>query len=1392
VNIIFRNIVFVCISLLLCTSVQAQGGRYTLNFDSWPLPQFFDWASTGGGSGAQMAGSTGFSGALVFTYQNTPLTNPAATPKSGTRVLQANTNTAVSGTSRVIYGGPLDLTKGCTNAQFVVGFWMYRSGTDANADRINVLMNTAPVLAGATNLITVNRSRALSPTVYGTDGWYRYEALVPMAFNGSTNYLFFEVIDASAGATGNIYIDDIEYMDNAWDAINNVDGGSVNAGPNVTICSGGSAVIGAVSTPNTTYSWAPATGLSSTVSSNPTVTLVTAGVTNYTVTSTTTGPGCTSVNSDVVTVTVSASQAPVITSATSTSICSGTALSFPFSATNSPTGYIWLASDNALTTGESYTTTTNSATLNDVITSSINQPVTYSVSAYTAACPSNNQIQTFTVNVVGPASATDPSFTTVCNGGTAVFTTTASGTGPFTYQWQQNNVNIGGATSSTYSYPGVTPAMNGFTYRCIVTGACAPSYTTANATLTVSSSLTTTTPGNQTVCQGANAFFSTTTVGTPPFTYQWQEDNGGGYANISNGGVYSGATSSNLMLTSPPVGMNSYRYKCNVTDACGSISSGPAQLFVNAAISYASATATQPITSSVSKCAANQEIILMNVVVNAGTCPSTPSVTNLGITMNGTSFPLAGMVSNVQVYYTGSSSSFSPVTQFGVDNAPSVNINIAGSQTLSAGNNYFWLVYDMNPNSTGATVDATWTSVDITGGANPGTYVPTVTDPGSGRSVTSCISPGGVINGLTYWLKSNDGGNVQSTIHDAPIGLWGSSFSNNYDLQQSVGVKKPLFKNYTYDTTFNFNPYLAFDGTNDILQSTSLLGQGLLADDGLALLVCATESAPNNNAAFGYKEGDSGPFYQINPENNMLLFNSAGKKTEIFLTDFTQPATDFPMAKVVGIKGNSSGSPDFAEFIRNSEILPSTSNSIADAEDGLSIGGNGDALSHGNTKIAEVITYNVELTSTEIQQIQSYVGVKYGIHMEQDYLASDGSTKIWDYSSNTSYNFDIAGIGRDDKSGLYQKQSQSVNTDEILTVGLTSISSANAANTETFDSDKSFLLWGNNDEITVSDYSTLAPTATPFLPAGIQGRIKRVWKFEGTNFNGNTFNRLSTFESTEKVVATKTLTLGFDAHILAGSFVAGPNNTIKVLVDDDGVDWSNAVVVSGAVVVGTTTSSGLRILVPSVTVEPGKNFVTLATTDASMLPLASEITHFSAECKSTYNSVKWITASEIDVDDFTLQRSSDAVHFFDVYTISGKGNHGVQNIYSYEDLNPQGKNFYYRIKQKTNNGNYIYSRTITTDNSCKYNSNSQLNLSVSPNPVTENDLAVDFIFSGARVGKGFVDVKSVTGLTIDRILVEVTDEKGSLFIKTNQLKPGIYFIEMSDGNQTKTVKFIKE
>lgn len=90
--------------------------------------------------------------------------------------------------------------------------------------------------------------------------------------------------------------------------------------------------------------------------------------------------------------------------------------------------------------------------------------------------------------------------------------------------------------------------------------------------------------GNQTICTDKVATFTVTASGTTP-AYQWQvsTNNGNTWANITNGGVYSGATTATLTITAPPVSMNGYLYRVTVIGAapCGSVTSAQRVLNVN-------------------------------------------------------------------------------------------------------------------------------------------------------------------------------------------------------------------------------------------------------------------------------------------------------------------------------------------------------------------------------------------------------------------------------------------------------------------------------------------------------------------------------------------------------------------------------------------------------------------------------------------------------------------------------------------------------------------------------------------------------------------------------------------------------------------------------------------
>ncbi|HET6225787.1 MAG TPA: SprB repeat-containing protein, partial [Bacteroidia bacterium] len=118
--------------------------------------------------------------------------------------------------------------------------------------------------------------------------------------------------------------------------------------------------------------------------------------------------------------------------------------------------------------------------------------------------------------------------------------------------------------SGTKSNIAVT-AGNTFAFRIVNDDNCCGRgvLTISNFVFTPATPSITTQPANSSVCATSNTTFSI--VAANATSYQWQEDAGSGFTNISNGGVYSGATTTALTLTGVPVSMNGYVYRCIAT-----------------------------------------------------------------------------------------------------------------------------------------------------------------------------------------------------------------------------------------------------------------------------------------------------------------------------------------------------------------------------------------------------------------------------------------------------------------------------------------------------------------------------------------------------------------------------------------------------------------------------------------------------------------------------------------------------------------------------------------------------------------------------------------------------------------------------------------------------------
>lgn len=168
-----------------------------------------------------------------------------------------------------------------------------------------------------------------------------------------------------------------------------------------------------------------------------------------------------------------------------------------------------------------------------------------------------------------PAIGTQPVNANIVYGANAVFTVVASNV--CYYQWQVKTTPMGSWTDLTNAapYSGVatasltvtspTLAYEDYSYRCVL----GPSTNTNVVSIVFAPAVITVSPNGQPLSQtesdGGNVAFSVGATGVA--SYQWEEFTGT-WNPISDGGIYSGATTSVLSLTGISSAVNGNKYRC--------------------------------------------------------------------------------------------------------------------------------------------------------------------------------------------------------------------------------------------------------------------------------------------------------------------------------------------------------------------------------------------------------------------------------------------------------------------------------------------------------------------------------------------------------------------------------------------------------------------------------------------------------------------------------------------------------------------------------------------------------------------------------------------------------------------------------------------------------------
>lgn len=167
---------------------------------------------------------------------------------------------------------------------------------------------------------------------------------------------------------------------------------------------------------------------------------------------------------------------------------------------------------------------------------------------------------------------TQPANKAVLSGNSAVFSV-ACNKANASYQWQtkagsgfvnaSNSGQYTGANTSTFIVSNSTVANSNQQFRCVVTsGNCAD--TSAPALLTICSPQIVIQPTHAQVFSGRDAYFEVSSFNAGSL-FQWQTDEGAGFANLLNGGQYSGVTTNKLTVKNITQTNNNQLFRCIAT-----------------------------------------------------------------------------------------------------------------------------------------------------------------------------------------------------------------------------------------------------------------------------------------------------------------------------------------------------------------------------------------------------------------------------------------------------------------------------------------------------------------------------------------------------------------------------------------------------------------------------------------------------------------------------------------------------------------------------------------------------------------------------------------------------------------------------------------------------------
>ena len=183
-------------------------------------------------------------------------------------------------------------------------------------------------------------------------------------------------------------------------------------------------------------------------------------------------------------------------------------------------------------------------------------------------------------------------------------------------------------------------------------------------------------------------------------------------------------------------------------------------------------------------------------------------------------------------------------------------------------------------------------------------------------------------------------------------------------------------------------------------------------------------------------------------------------------------------------------------------------------------------------------------------------------------------------------------------------------------------------------------------------------------------------------------------------------------------------------------------------------------------------------------PLPVTFLSFNAKKLNETSAVlNWKTSQEQNSSYFQVERSNDALHYFNIGRVAASGNSTTAIDYYFTDTKPAAGINYYRLKQVDIDGKFVYTPTRLV----QFDEINSAEVKYYPNPT--NSILNIIITEKMRKEEIVINISNASGAVVDQLKINA-NSNSIISVDLSRFAKAVYFVQVKSNTTNSTQRII--